>query len=412
MNDVSRPLLRLLLTREFWEANRHTLTPATFEGEAKIIFEAVSAGHERYDHDLTPAEIGGLLRTTHPTLPRAARNAVHEILADLSDMPPLSPDVASDILKTVWKQQTFRRIAELAIQGATGAVADLDGIRAIIERCGDGFAPADDFEVVPSELDDILAAIDNAPRWTFNVASLARKLPGMSGGELLLFLARPECGKSAAPVSLAMAPGGWCEQGARVVMFVNEEPGIRTKSRGVTAALQKPAAWIRENREQAKAAWEPFKDHFTILDGDPSQLTMARIDAYCRRHSPDIVVIDQLDKVRVSGSFDREDQRLRRVYTEARELAKRRNLLVVGIGQASAEAEGRTIVTPTMAEGSKTGKFAEADAIIGIGRTPVSTDATAEPDWTRWWTLGKNKISAWTGTILVTLNPNTTTYHA
>lgn len=412
MQSVDRQLLKLLMSRDFFLANRDRVAPAMFEGEAKTLYLTIEAAHARYLHDLSAAEVMGLLRTEHPTLPRAARNACHEIMDDVDGAEPITPDVAADVLATAWRLQVFREVAEIAIAGTLGAVPDLDGIRQIIERCGEHFAPAEDFDEVPRELDDILAAVDDAPQWTFNVPTVADRLPGMSGGQLLLFLARPETGKSAAPVSLACSPGGWCDQGARVAIFCNEEPGIRTKLRAVCAALQKPEAWVRENRDEARAAWARIKDRLTVLDGDPAQMTMARIDGYIRRHQPDIIVLDQLDKVRISKSYDANHDRLREVYTQAREVAKRYNKLVVGIGQASNDAEGKTIVTPAMAEGSKTGKYAEADVIVGIGMMPRGDSVTMEPDWTRYWTIGKNKVSAWRGTVLTILNPFTTTYRA
>lgn len=412
MQNVDRQLLKLLMSREFFLANRDRVAPAMFEGEAKTLYSVIEAAHARYLHDLSATEVMGLLRTEHPTLPRAARNACHDIMDDVDSAEPITPDVAADVLATAWRIQIFREIAEVAIAGTLGAVPDLDSIRQIVERCGDGFAPADDFAEVATELDDILEAIASAPRWTFNIPSIAERIPGMSGGEMLLFLARPETGKSAAPVSLACAPGGWCDQGAQVAIFCNEEPGIRTKLRAVCAAVQKATDWIRGNRDEARTAWAAIKDRFAVIDGDPSQMTMARIDAYCRKHKPDIVVLDQLDKIRIAKTPETTHERLREVYTQARELAKRHNLLVVGIGQASAEAEGKTIVTPSMAEGSKTGKYAEADVIIGIGMFPRSDSPDVPPDWTRYWTLGKNKVSAWRGTVATILDPFTTTYRA
>ena len=94
---------------------------------------------------------------------------------------------------------------------------------------------------------------------------------------------------------------------------------------------------------------------------------MNDIDSHCEKHKPDIIVIDQLDKVNVSGTYARTDEKLRAVYTGAREIAKRHNCCVIAISQASADAHGKTRISFDMMENSKTGKAAEADLIIGIG---------------------------------------------
>ena len=65
-------------------------------------------------------------------------------------------------------------------------------------------------------------------------------------------------------------------------------------------------------------------------------------------------------------------------------------------------------MNPTEMEGSKTGKFAEADLIIGIGRHEYGVDE--DPDYTRHLCVGKNKISGWHGTIVCLIEPRISRY--
>jgi replicative DNA helicase len=115
------------------------------------------------------------------------------------------------------------------------------------------------------------------------------------------------------------------------------------------------------------------------------------IDSHCEKYKPDIIVIDQLDKVNVKGTFARTDEKLRAVYTGAREIAKRRNCAVIAISQASADAQNRNNISFDMMENSKTGKAAEADLIIGIG----SNIAVDPSDRSRTLNVSKNKITGW-----------------
>ena len=72
--------------------------------------------------------------------------------------------------------------------------------------------------------------------------------------------------------------------------------------------------------------------------------------------------------------------------------------------QASADGEGKTRIDFSMAEGSKTGKAAEADVILGIGKHSGDNE-DGLPDNTRFLTISKNKLSGYHGTIPVMIEP-------
>ncbi len=126
---------------------------------------------------------------------------------------------------------------------------------------------------------------------------------------------------------------------------------------------------------------------------DTVDWTVQDIDRHCEKYNPDVVVIDQLDKIGITGSYARTDEKLRAIYTSAREIAKRRNCVVIAISQASADAHNRNSISFDMMENSKTGKAAEADLIIGIG-----SNTTADPtNNARVLNVSKNKITGWHG---------------
>tara|TARA_R110002167_G_scaffold41590_2_gene126930 strand:- start:90 stop:521 length:432 start_codon:yes stop_codon:yes gene_type:complete len=124
-------------------------------------------------------------------------------------------------------------------------------------------------------------------------------------------------------------------------------------------------------------------------------MAIEQVENWVLKHKPDVVFVDQLDKLSVSGSFNRGDERLGRLYTLAREMAKRNECLVYGVTQCSAEGEGKTKLDYSMMSGSKTDKAAEADLIIGIGKSSL----TGEEDMYRTLTISKNKINGWHGFI-------------
>jgi hypothetical protein len=156
---------------------------------------------------------------------------------------------------------------------------------------------------------------------------------------------------------------------------------------------------ILANRGLAKSKLGDLRQKLFIYDD--VDLTLEALDAHCKKHSPDIIIIDQLDKVKTSGSHDREDMRLKHIYDTAREVGKRNNCFVIGIGQAGAAAIDKSHVTPDMADGSKTGKFGSSDITIGLGMYP---NTNPEEDMSRIAYVGKNKITGRHGPVTCILN--------
>jgi len=123
--------------------------------------------------------------------------------------------------------------------------------------------------------------------------------------------------------------------------------------------------------------------------------TIQEIDDWCKINKPDIVFIDQLDKVKIAGKYNRGDEKLKEIYLQAREIAKRNKCLVWGVSQASAEAESMMHVEYQYLDNSKTGKAGEADLIIGIGRTGDRSPENTK----RYICVSKNKQNGWHGTV-------------
>ena len=90
-------------------------------------------------------------------------------------------------------------------------------------------------------------------------------------------------------------------------------------------------------------------------------------------------------------------------------LAKRYDCALLVVSQASAEAKGRTKLSPFEMEGSKIGKSAETDLILGIGKIENDSEE-AEQDLTRYITVSKNKLSGWHGTIVCNIKPDVSRY--
>jgi len=219
-------------------------------------------------------------------------------------------------------------------------------------------------------------------------------------------------GKSAFGVSLACAPEGFCEQGAKVLYVGNEEQIARTRLRCINACSGLSSNTIAKVEGANRKAVEEFRkieDQITFIDTQDWDLSM--IEAYIKKVGADVVIIDQADKVNIGGAYNASHERLRELYRRLREVAKRHECALIAVSQASAEGEGRTRLSYTMMEGSKIGKAAESDLIIGIGKHSGDNDDN-EPDNTRFLTVSKNKLSGWHGVVVCQIEPEVSRYVA
>lgn len=402
-------LIQLLLRKDFYEANKHKVRRSMFEDSDYLpIYKCIIEAHEKSpDNDVTVQDISALYEVRNPTESRAKMENVRILLRELQDKPPLSLEIADEVLAHAWRQEIGRDIANIGLEIEDGAISDLTPIKRILEKTKDDFMPAMDIQACSKDVFELLKQTSNDNRWNFNIRALRDKLPGVAGGELCIIFARPETGKTASHVSFCYGPDGFAEQGAKVHTFVNEEPAARTMVRAMSSFTGLTREEIFEDPHFVAQEWKVIKDRVEMYDAQGTSIE--QIDAYCENHKPDVLVVDQLDKVQVAGNFSRTDEKLREIYTQAREIAKRHDLALIAISQASADAEGKTKLNPSEMEGSKTGKFAEADIIIGIGKHD-SSGVDEDPDYTRHLTVGKNKITGWHGTIICEIQPKLSRY--
>ncbi len=412
MDNAEHKLIKLLLKRNFYQENKHRVVREMFPGGLASIYDTLKEGHIRYNRDLKTDELKALHWTLNPTLTRAARNNIHELIFNVDDDETYGEDLGKDVLTHLWRVEVFRQLGEQAIDGMNGKHTTLNGLIRIIESHGEDFLPIEDVVEIDNDLDAIFDAVAARNCWKFNLPALHRRIPGGSGGDFMIIFARPEAGKTAFHVSLSCGPDGFCSQGAKVVLMANEEPGVRTLVRAVSSWTGMTADIIKENINAVRSTWSAIRHNYHVIDN--VDMTIERLDAYCKRHKPNILIIDQLDKIHVQGSFARVDQRLREVYRQAREIAKRHDVFVIGISQASAEAEGKTILTYSMMEESKTGKAAEADIILGIGKKSAeeAMGKNDDNDPLRYLTVSKNKINgAHFHSLIVVLEHEISQFH-
>ena len=388
---IEKQIIKLLLGKKFYTQYKGQITRNVLQGNFGSLFDTIQKAHDKYDTDRNIDELYSLHTTVYnPAITRAAKEQLSELIEDIKETQEPSKEIADDIVKILSERDVAQRIAVEATEIFNGKPADFNTILSMIEKYKTGL-PSEKLDAVTNDISELIEKLNVVSKWQFNLTVLKNNIGGIGPGNLMIAFARPEVGKTAFWVSLVSAPYGFAEQGAKVHAFINEEPAVRTQMRAISCFTGYNREQISENTGEAQVEWAKIKDNIKMID--TVDWTLDDIDSHCEKHKPDIIVVDQLDKVNVKGTFARTDEKLRAIYTGAREIAKRRECVVIAISQASADAHNRDHISFDMMENSKTGKAAEADLIIGIGNR-TSNDPTNNM---RVLNISKNKITGWHG---------------
>ncbi len=388
---IEKQIIKLMLDKDFYTEYKGQVSRNVFQGSFGSLYDTIQKAHDKYDASISIDELYSLHTAVfNPALTRAAKEQFSELLEDIKETQQPSKQIADDIIKILIERDVAQKIAIEATEIFNGKPADFNFITNIIEKHKTGL-PAEKLDAVTNDIDELLDKLNVVSKWSFNIAVLKDGIGGIGPGNLMIAFARPEVGKTAFWVSLVSAPYGFAQQGAKVHAFINEEPAVRTQMRAISSFTGLNKEQIIDNINLARNDWANIKDNIKMID--TVDWSMDDIDSHCEKYKPDIIVIDQLDKVNMKGTYARTDEKLRAIYTSAREIAKRRECVVIAISQASAEAQNKDHISFDMMENSKTGKAAEADLIIGIGNK-----FSDNPDNdSRVLNITKNKITGWHG---------------
>ena len=397
---MEKQLVNLLLKKDFYVKNKSKVERTIFTNGVGNFYDTIKKAHNQYpDIDLDIDEVSALhMDVYNPALTRAAKTNFLNLVDEIKNEKMPNENVADDILDSMYKRSLAHKIAVEATNIYNGGDASFNSIRGFIDEAENQVE--EDGDAVTDDIGKLIKEIDADTQYKFgDIPDLRKFVKGVGKGNLMIIFARPEAGKTAFWISLVANRNGFASQNIKVHALINEEPAIRTQMRLINCWTGMAKEEISVNIDKAKQEWNKIKSNVRIVD--TVNWDLDQVDAYCKKHNPEILVIDQLDKVSAKGNFARTDEKLRAIYMGAREIAKRNNCCVIAVSQASADAHGQTMLSFDMMENSKTGKAAEADLIIGIGQQNiVDSEATL-----RTLCVSKNKITGWHGRIDCVINP-------
>ena len=400
-------LLSTILKNQFYNENKVLLKDSLFSDESRAIFNTIKNAHDKYNSDITTDDIMALYAINNPVATEADLNAMKDVIESVASVPPLTKEVAVDVLKELIQQEKGRELANLGIQISEGNYENWDKVVRLGSSAKNEMMEDEFGEPCTDDLEDLLYETSNENRYKFNLRTLSNHVYGIGPSEFGILFATSETGKTALAVSLCVAPNGFCQQGAKVLYIGNEEKVKRTKLRAYQAYTGMTREEITKNSLKAVTQYANIKDK--LIMKDTQEWSLFKLEAYVDYIQPDIVIIDQADKVQLEGKYNASHEKLAELYRRLRELAKKAGCAVIALSQASAEAENVTRLSYTLMAGSKMGKAGEADIILGVGRHSGETDDGSQ-DNTRFITVSKNKLSGYHGTIICQIEPEVSRY--
>jgi len=395
--SLDSKIISFCLRAECYDRVKNIITKDMFEGEWAPIWTALVEAHAKYSSDLTCYELMAFFDSEHPALPDSTRDRYHEHFETLNDSIGSNTDLQERVIRDLWMRNRARVISELSVNIFLGKEKNFGELKRLIESTAeDSIGEKTTYTEVDMGLEQLLDALTLDPDFAFDWPHLSEVVPGLDRGHFGIIFARPETGKTTFVSFLAQK---FLKQGLTVSVWGNEEPAIRTKLRIIQSYFEVTREELIGGRDKFAEIWSSeISDRLHVLDCVGT--TIQEIDDWCKINKPDIVFIDQLDKVKVDGKFNRGDEKLKEIYLQAREIAKRNKCLVWGVSQASAEADNMREVEYRFLDNSKTGKAGEADLIIGIGKR----NDDAGRNGLRHLCISKNKQNGFHGTIDVMID--------
>ena len=277
-------------------------------------------------------------------------------------------------------------------------------MRQLIDVVEDGrISDKTTYRIVDTDFETLLEDNTGDPDFPFEFELIREHVPGLDRGNLGIIFARPEVGKTTFCSFLAAS---YIRQGFKVVYWANEEPAEKIMLRIIQSFFSKTKDEMNAEKSDLMRRYVmEIKPYLTIIDAIGTSVEEA--NEYAKLNKPDIMFMDQLDKFRIAGEYNRGDERLKETYVLAREIAKRNLCLVWAVSQASYEAHDRQFIDYAMLDNSRTGKAGEADIIMGIGKTGAS-DVTNN---VRHLCISKNKINGYHDMININIDVQRGVYY-
>ena len=383
-------LLYLLLNKDIYNQYAKAIDSNSLKGSYPMIYKlflALNKLHELTDKkENTPKDLETVFMSLYP------QENLKEIEIVFTRLERDGSSANKDLLVSYLKDSQARLVAyevgKLAVAVADGAVAP-EELKTALEAALINISDESPAQITASYISDDLEELynkqvkDQGLRW--RLGSLNKSLGSLRKGDFGFIFARPETGKTTflASETSFMAAGLRDDQGP-ILWINNEEQGEKVMLRCYQAALDltipELAKDLHSNREKFQKL---VRGKIKLFDNQ--SISFTEIERLTDNLRPSLVVIDQIDKVK-GFDADRNDLQLGEIYIWARGLAKK-YCPIIGVSQADGTGEGVKALTMSHVANAKTSKQAEADFILGIGKSH-----NKDEEFIRYFNISKNKL--------------------
>lgn len=388
-------VLKIILQKKYFKRIKKIVSDSFFTNGGADVYTAITRIYND-NPELEQISISdlriSLFETYFANQSFQAQKTIKDLLSRIENIKDMNEGVIENAIKSMYKMNKADEMSKLCIAiGNNPSQHSFKEVQRFLEDIDEEYFEKVNDTKVTVDVDEILEAVNLQREFKFNIHALQNATEGIGRGNFMIIFARPESGKTAFWVSLVANYNGFAWQKKNVHIFCNEEPAIRTQSRLLNSCSGfKQSEILNGSKELAKDKWKNVRDY--IHTHDSVGITMEDLNNHCKDNDVDILIIDQLDKINIEGKYNSSHEKLGEVYRQAREIAKRHDVLVIGLSQASADAHGRTRLSFNVMANSKTGKAAEADLIVGIGKLDEGREDPNEA-CVRQITISKNKLT-------------------
>lgn len=320
---------------------------------------------------------------SYPALKKADMELFLSIFKQLSEI-DVSEEILSSVLEAHKKRAVASELATLAWDVAEGRREFQELSRALEQASLDIEKPTETkVEFITDNLEELYETTYGTPGIPWRLKTLRRMMGSLRKGDFGFLFARPEVGKT---TFLVDNGSHFARQGNVVLHFNNEEDGKKIKIRYYQATLGLSSRELFDNfSKNTRQFLEVTGGRIKIVPHEFSR-DKRDIERIIQETNPGIIIIDSIDKV--SGfAEDRDDLMYKAIYSWARTLALQ-YAPIIGVCHASATGEGKKYLEMDDVAYAKTSKQAEADWILGIGKSHNPADG----EFTRFFSLPKNKL--------------------
>ena len=351
-------------------------------------------------------------------------------MLQLMDTTPTAANVG-EYIEIIQDKTLLRRVAEAAgeltamIQEGTATGQDIleaaeQRIYAIRQgRAARGLVPISEVIIDVYDRLEELAASENAiPGLSTGLRDLDRAISGLNNSDLILLAARPGMGKTSMALNILLDAGK--RSGKKVAFFSlemsREQLALRLISSECFVDNKKLVTGKLSDQDwESVAAAADSLNRSTILIDDDSSITVADINAKCRRvEDLGLVVIDYLQLMQSAGgkASDRGANRQQIVSDISRSLkimAKELDVPVLCLSQLSRANESRQDKRPMLSDLRESGAIEQdADIVLFLYREGYYNKDTENPNLAE-CIIAKNRHGE-TGTVELQWTPEFTTF--